>query len=35
MFKVKKKISFEGKKIYVGIDVHKKQWTVCICYGTY
>ena len=31
MTKVKKKISFEGQKIYVGIDVHKKQWTVCVC----
>lgn len=30
MFKVKKKISFEGQNVYVGIDVHKKQWTVCI-----
>ena len=31
MIKVKKKISFEGQKIYVGIDVHKAQWTICIC----
>ena len=31
MAKVRKKISFKGKKIYVGIDVHKKQWTICIC----
>ena len=29
MTKVKKKISFEGQNIYVGLDVHKKQWT-CI-----
>ena len=27
----RKKIDFTGKKIYVGIDVHKKNWTVAIC----
>ncbi len=31
MSKVKKKISFLGQSIYVGIDVHKTQWTVCVC----
>ena len=31
MTKVKKKISFEGQNIYVDLDVHKKQWTVCVC----
>ena len=24
------KINFEGQNIYIGIDVHKKEWTVCI-----
>jgi len=24
------KLNFEGQNIYVGIDVHKKAWTVCI-----
>jgi len=24
------KINFEGQNIYTGIDVHKKQWTVCV-----
>ena len=24
------KLNFEGQNIYVGIDVHKKEWTVCI-----
>jgi len=24
------KLDFEGQNIYVGIDVHKKDWTVCI-----
>ena len=24
------KLNFEGHNIYVGIDVHKKEWTVCI-----
>jgi len=27
----RKKIDFTGKKIYVGIDVHKKNWTIAIC----
>jgi hypothetical protein len=31
MIKVKKKISFTGEKIYVGIDVHKSHWTICVC----
>lgn len=31
MTKVKKKISFEGQNIYVGMDVHKTQWTICVC----
>jgi transposase len=26
----KYKLNFEGQKIYVGLDVHKKQWTVSI-----
>lgn len=25
-----RKISFKGKSIYVGIDVHKKSWNICI-----
>jgi len=24
------KLNFEGQNIYVGIDVHKKDWTVCV-----
>jgi len=24
------KLNFEGQNIYIGIDVHKKDWTVCI-----
>jgi transposase len=24
------KLNFEGQNIYIGIDVHKKEWTVCI-----
>lgn len=29
-----KKISFEGKKVSIGIDVHKHQYTVtCVCDG--
>jgi len=24
------KLNFEGQNIFVGIDVHKKDWTVCI-----
>lgn len=31
MLKVRKKISFEGQKIYIGIDVHKIKWAICIC----
>lgn len=31
MLKIRKKISFKGEKIYVGIDVHKSQWTICVC----
>ncbi len=27
----REKIDFKGKKIYVGIDVHKSQWTIAIC----
>jgi hypothetical protein len=23
------KLNFEGQNIYIGIDVHKKEWTVC------
>ena len=30
MTQVRKKINLEGKKIYVGIDVHKKKWTVAV-----
>jgi transposase len=26
----RKAISFKGQNIYIGIDVHKKEWTVCI-----
>jgi transposase len=28
--KVNKKLDFEGESIFIGIDVHKKQWNVCI-----
>ena len=31
MKKDKKKISFIDQSIYVGIDVHKKSWTIAIC----
>jgi len=31
MTKVRKKVDFKGEKIYVGIDVHKKSWTVAVC----
>lgn len=31
MRKVRKKISYRGQKIYVGIDVHKKTWSVAVC----
>lgn len=31
--KVPKKISFEGKRVYVGLDVHSKQWNVSIYLG--
>ena len=31
MPKVRKKISFKGQKIHVGIDVHKIKWAICIC----
>ena len=31
MIKDKKKITFEGQDIYVGIDVHKNSWTAAIC----
>jgi len=24
------KLNFEGQNIYTGIDVHKRDWTVCI-----
>lgn len=27
----REKIDFKGKKIYVGIDVHKSQWTIAVC----
>ena len=30
MTKVTKKISFQGQTVYVGIDVHKKQWMICV-----
>lgn len=30
MKKVKKELDFSGQKIYIGIDVHKKNWTVAI-----
>ena len=26
----RKELNFEGQNIYIGIDVHKKEWTVCI-----
>ena len=31
MIKDRKKINFLGQSIYVGIDVHKKSWSVAIC----
>ena len=31
MTKVRKKVDFTGQPVYVRIDVHKKNWTVCIC----
>ena len=31
MVKIRKKVDFTGQKIYVGIDVHKKSWTVAVC----
>lgn len=31
MIKDRKKISFEKQPVYVGLDVHKKSWTVAIC----
>lgn len=31
MTQVRKKISFEQQAVYVGIDVHKKHWTIAIC----
>lgn len=31
MVKVKKKVSFKGQEVFVGIDVHKAQWTMCVC----
>jgi len=31
MIKDRKKISFDGQAVYVGLDVHKKSWTVAIC----
>lgn len=27
---VTKKLDYQGESIYVGIDVHKKNWGVCI-----
>jgi len=27
----RKKISFEQQEVYVGIDVHKKHWTIVVC----
>ena len=30
MTKVTKKISFADQEIYVGIDVHKNQWVICV-----
>lgn len=31
MAKIKKKVDFSGQPIYVGIDVHKKKWSIGIC----
>ncbi len=31
MIKDRKKISFEEQPVYVGLDIHKKFWTVAIC----
>ncbi len=28
------KISFKGQKIFIGIDVHSKSWSVCILTGS-
>jgi len=30
MQRQRKELNFEGQNIYIGIDVHKKEWTVCI-----
>ena len=30
MAKIKSKIFFRGKKIFVGVDVHKKRWVVTV-----
>ena len=34
MTKVRKKVDFTGQPVYVGIDVHKKSWTVAVCTET-
>jgi hypothetical protein len=31
MQRQRNELNFKGQNIYVGIDVHKKEWTVCIC----
>ena len=31
MAKIRRKVDFTGQKIWVGIDVHKKSWTVAVC----
>lgn len=31
MLQNRKKISFEQQEVYVGIDVHKKHWTIAVC----
>ena len=28
-----KQLDFSGKTIYVGLDVHRKDWKVCILLG--
>ncbi|GHV48724.1 hypothetical protein FACS1894181_05300 [Bacteroidia bacterium] len=30
MQKQRNKLNFEGQNIYIGLDVHKTSWTVCI-----
>jgi len=30
---VTKKIDFKGKELFIGFRLHKKSWSVTICYG--